>query len=43
MNVYNSTYKIINDMVLEYETGLLPDFIIKDKSRKICSGACRIS
>ena len=34
MNVYNSTYKIINDMVLEYETGLLPDFIIKDKSGK---------
>lgn len=34
MKVYESTYKIINDIVSEYETGLLPDFIIKDESGK---------
>lgn len=31
INVYNSTYTIINSIVDEYETGILPDFIIKDK------------
>lgn len=31
INVYNSTYTIIDNMVDEYETGILPDFIVKDK------------
>lgn len=31
INVYNSTYTIINSIVDEYETGILPDFIIKDE------------
>ncbi len=31
MKVYKSTYKIINDIVDEYDTGILPDFIVKDK------------
>ena len=30
LNVYNSTYTIINSIVDEYGTGILPDFIIKD-------------
>lgn len=30
LNVYDSTYTIINSMVDEYGTGLLPDFIVKD-------------
>lgn len=30
LKVYNSTYTIINDIVDEYKTGILPDFIIKD-------------
>lgn len=34
MNVYDTTYEIINDMVSEYKTGLLPDFIIRDSSGK---------
>lgn len=32
MNVYESTYAIINDFTEEYQTGLLPDFIVKDES-----------
>lgn len=32
MNVYNSTYDIINSLTAEYGTGLLPDFIVKDQS-----------
>lgn len=32
LNVYESTYNIINDMVDKYGTGLIPDFIIKDKT-----------
>lgn len=32
MNVYNSTYDIINTLIEEYGTGLLPDFIVKDQS-----------
>ena len=32
MNVYESTYAIINGFVEEYQTGLLPDFIVKDES-----------
>lgn len=31
LNVYNSTYNIINSFIDEYGTGILPDFIIKDK------------
>lgn len=34
MKVYNTTYGIINDMVATYNTGLLPDFIIRDSSGK---------
>ena len=30
LNVYDSTYAIINSIVDEYGTGILPDFIIKD-------------
>ncbi len=30
MNVYDSTYSIINSIVDEYNTGILPDFLIKD-------------
>lgn len=30
LKVYDSTYTIINDIVDEYKTGILPDFIIKD-------------
>ena len=32
LEVYNSTYDIIDKFVDEYNTGLLPDFIIKDSS-----------
>lgn len=32
MNVYNSTYNIINSIVDEYKTGILPDFIVKDSA-----------
>lgn len=32
MNVYNSTYDIINSITDEYDTGILPDFIIKDNA-----------
>lgn len=32
MNVYESTYGIINDFTANYNTGLLPDFIVKDKN-----------
>lgn len=32
MNVYESTYSIINSFVGEYGTGILPDFIIKDEA-----------
>lgn len=32
MNVYESTYDIINSITAEYNTGLLPDFVIKDDS-----------
>ena len=32
MKVYDSTYSIINSFVSEYSTGLLPDFIVKDKT-----------
>lgn len=32
LNVYNSTYSIINDITNEYKTGILPDFIVKDSS-----------
>ena len=32
MQLYNTTYGIINHFVEEYQTGLLPDFIIKDSS-----------
>lgn len=34
IKVYDTTYGIINDMVNEYKTGLLPDFIIRDSSGK---------
>ncbi len=30
LNVYDSTYSIINSIVDEYNTGILPDFLIKD-------------
>lgn len=30
LNVYDSTYTIINSIVDEYGTGILPDFIVKD-------------
>lgn len=30
LNVYDSTYSIINSIVDEYNTGILPDFIVKD-------------
>ncbi len=30
LNVYDSTYRIINSIVDEYNTGILPDFIVKD-------------
>lgn len=32
MNVYNSTYNIINSITAEYQTGILPDFIVKDSA-----------
>lgn len=32
INVYNSTYDIINSITAEYGTGILPDFIIKDNT-----------
>lgn len=32
MQLYDSTYGIINHFVEKYQTGLLPDFIIKDSS-----------
>lgn len=32
MNVYNSTYDIINSIAEQYNTGILPDFIVKDES-----------
>ncbi len=34
LKVYDTTYGIINDMVSEYQTGLLPDFLIRDSSGK---------
>ncbi|MCM1530258.1 MAG: glycosyl hydrolase family 8 [Alistipes sp.] len=34
MKVYDATYGIINSMVSEYGTGILPDFVIRDKSGK---------
>lgn len=30
MNVYSSTYNIINSFIDDYGTGILPDFIVKD-------------
>ena len=30
MKVYNTTYEIINNIVEEYKTGILPDFVIRD-------------
>lgn len=30
LNVYDSTYRIIDSIVDEYNTGILPDFIVKD-------------
>lgn len=32
LTLYDTTYEIINDIVDEYGTGILPDFIIKDSS-----------
>ncbi|MBQ8297810.1 MAG: hypothetical protein IJX77_08520 [Ruminococcus sp.] len=32
MNVYESTYDIINNITAQYGTGILPDFIIKDST-----------
>lgn len=32
INVYDSTYDIINNIIAEYDTGLLPDFIVKDSA-----------
>ncbi|MCM1133479.1 MAG: glycosyl hydrolase family 8 [Ruminococcus flavefaciens] len=32
LNVYDSTYSIINSIVDEYKTGILPDFIVKDSA-----------
>lgn len=34
MKVYKKNYKIINSVVKEYGTGILPDFIVKDSSGK---------
>ncbi len=34
MKVYDTTYGIINSIVDEYDTGILPDFIIRDNSGK---------
>lgn len=34
MQLYDNTYTIINQFVDTYQTGLLPDFIIKDQSGK---------
>lgn len=34
MMLYDTTYEIINSIVDEYDTGILPDFIIKDRSGK---------
>lgn len=34
LKVYEATYNIINDMVTEYKTGLLPDFIIRNSQGK---------
>lgn len=34
MKLYDNTYSIINSIVDEYKTGLLPDFFIKDSSGK---------
>ena len=35
MMLYDTTYEIINSIIDEYSTGILPDFIIKDSSGKI--------
>lgn len=34
LNVYDSTYEIINSFTAEYKTGILPDFIVKDETGK---------
>ncbi len=34
MKVYDTTYSIINSMVDEYGTGILPDFVVRDSSGK---------
>lgn len=34
MKVYDTTYDIINTMVTDYKTGLLPDFVIRNASGK---------
>ncbi len=34
INVYDSTYEIINSFTAEYKTGILPDFIVKDETGK---------
>ena len=34
MQLYDTTYGIINQFVAQYQTGLLPDFIVKDKNGK---------
>ncbi len=34
MNVYEGTYAVINSFMDEYQTGILPDFIVKDESGK---------
>lgn len=34
LNVYDSTYDIIDSITSQYNTGLLPDFIVKDSSGK---------
>lgn len=34
INVYDSTYEIINSFTAEYKTGILPDFIVKDENGK---------
>lgn len=34
LTLYNSTYDIINNIVDEYQTGIIPDFFIKDSTGK---------
>lgn len=42
MNVYNSTYDIINKFIREHGTGLLPDFIVKNSSGEFVAASANL-